>query len=142
MSTLRDRLFEPAERHDVPLASRQGLLAGLFQAVLHLVAFAALFVLGLVTDVVQPGGADPSATLFWGAVAGAAGAGAGMVLLATTDRVNRFWQIPAARLVTVLAVYAAFWGLVVVDFAVALFAGPAFVAGRVAAHGWLFLTRP
>lgn len=125
----------------MPLASRRGLLAGLFQAVLHLVAFAALFVLGLVTDVVRPGGAESSALLFWGAVLGAAVLGAGMVLLATTDRVNRLWRMPAARLVTVLAVYAAFWVVLVVDFAAALFAGPAFVAARIAAHGWLYLTR-
>lgn len=141
MSTLRDRLFEPADRHDVPLASRRGFLAGLFQAVLHLVAFAALFVLGLVTDVVRPGGADPSALLFWGSVLGAAVLGAGMVALGTTDRVNRFWRVPAGRLVTVLAIYAAFWLVLVVDFAAALFAGPAFVAGRVITHGWLVLTR-
>lgn len=126
----------------MPLASRRGLLAGLFQAALHLVAFGALFVLGLVTDVVEPnGGADPSVLVFWGAVVGAAAAGAGMVALATNGRVSRFWRVPAARLVTVIAVYAAFGGLLMVDVAAALFAGPAFVASRVAAHGWLFLTR-
>lgn len=141
MGRLRSRLFEPADRHDVPLASRRGLLAGLFQSGLHLVAFGALFVLGLVLDVVQSGAADTSAVLFWGAVLGGAVLGAGMVLLATIDRVNRLWRIPAGRLVTILAVYAAFWGLIVVDFAAALFAGPAFVAARIVTHGWLFLTR-
>lgn len=142
MSTLRDRLFEPSDRHDVALSSRRGLLAGLFQAVSYLVAFAALFVLGLVTDVVEPGGADPSVLGFWGAVVGAAAAGAATVILATNDRVKRLWRVPAARLLTVLAVYAAFWALLVVDFAAALFAGPAYVGGRVAAHVWLVLTRP
>ena len=141
MATLRDRLFEPADRHDVPLASRRGLLAGLFQAALHLVAFASLFVLGLVLDVVGSDAARPSALLFWGAVLGASAVGVGMVALATTDRAARIWRVPAARLLTVLAVYAGFWTIVVLDFTIALFAGPAFVAGRVAAHGWLFLTR-
>ena len=141
MSTFLDRLFEPADRHEVPLASRRGLLAGLFQSVVHLVGFAALFVLGLVTDVVQPGGADPTLVGFWGTVLGATVLGAGMVALATTDRVNRFWRVPAGRLATVIALYAAFWAVLVVDFATALFAGPAFVAGRIAAHGWLYVTR-
>jgi energy-converting hydrogenase Eha subunit E len=141
VSTLRERLFEPADRHDVELASRRGLLAGLFQATLHLVAFAALFVLGLVTDVVRPGDADPTVLLFWGTVVGAAALGVGMVALATTDRVNRFWRVPAARLVTVLALYAVFWVVLVVDFATALFAGPAFVIGRIATHVWLYLSR-
>ena len=141
MPSLRDRLFEPAVRHDVPLASRRGLLAGLFQAALHLVAFGALFVLGLVLDVVRAGAADTATLRFWGAVVGAAALGAGMVALATTDRVKRLWRIPAGRLATVLALYAAFWGLLAVDFTAALFAGPAFVLGRVAAHGWLYLTR-
>jgi hypothetical protein len=141
MATLSDRLFEPTNRPDIPLASRQGLLGGLFQATLHLVAFSALFVLGLVTDVVVPGGADPSGLFFWGAVVGAAVAGAGMVALATRPEVKRFFRVPAARLVTILAIYAAFWGLLVVDYATAFVAGPAFVGGRVAVHVWLVLPR-
>lgn len=141
MGRLRSRLFEPAERHDVPLASRRGLLAGLFQAVLHLVGLGALVVLGLLTDVVTPDAAGQSWVMFWGAVLGAAALGAGMVLLATTDRVNRFWRVPAARLATILTIYAVFWGLLVVDFAAALFAVLSFVVGRVGAHIWLYLTR-
>lgn len=139
MNRLRSTLFEPSERHDVPLRSRRGFLAGLFQAALHLVAFAALFVLGLVTDVVSTGVAEPSALLFWGAVGGAAALGAVMVGLATVDRVKRFWRVPAARLATVAGVYLAFWGLLVLDVPAALVAGPAFVGARVAAHAWLVL---
>ncbi|MDZ7701769.1 MAG: hypothetical protein U5J98_06710 [Halobacteriales archaeon] len=142
MTTLRDRLFEPSDRHDVPLASWRGLLGGLFQAALYLVAFTALFVLGLLTDVVRSDAAAVASTLgFWGAILVAAVIGAGMVLLSTEDRVNRFWRVPAARLVTILVIYAAFWGLLAVDFTTALFAGPAFILARVATHVWLYLTR-
>lgn len=140
MPSLRDRLFEPADRHDVPLASRKGFHAGLFQAALHLVGFAALFVLGLVTGVVRSGGADTTTIGFWGAVVGAVVVGAGMVHLATVDRVSQFWRVPAGRLLTVLLLYAAFGALVVVDFTAALFAGPAFAVARVGAHAWLLLS--
>lgn len=143
MPSLRDRLLEPADRHEVELASRRGLYAGLLQAALYLVAFTALVVLGLATDLVGAdyGDGGPSALLFWGAVLSSIALGAGMVGLATTERVGRVWRVPAARLVTVAAVYAAFFGLAVADFASALVAGPGFVVARIAAHLWLIATR-
>lgn len=143
MADLRSFLLEPADRYDVELASRRGLLAGGFQAGLHLMGFAALFVLGLTLDVVQPDAvpAARTATVFWGGVVLGGGAGAGMVALAGRDRVDRLWRTPAGRLGTVLVVYAAFWALLATIGVYAVFAGLAFVLGRVVAHGWLVATR-
>ncbi|MFB6353800.1 MAG: hypothetical protein ABEJ92_06910 [Halobacteriales archaeon] len=139
----RARLVEPDAGTDVELTSRRGLLAGAFQAGLYVVAFGALFLLGLVLDLVSPDAvAAAPAAVGWAALLGGGAVGAGMVALATVEPVRRFWRRPVGRLATVLAVYLAFFGLVATLPGPAVVAGLAFVGGRLAAHAWLVATAP
>lgn len=138
MPGLRERLFEPSARYDVDLASRRALLGGVFQAWLHLLGFSALFGLAVVLEVapLEAWNEPPAAFAFWAALLGGGIVGVGLVALATVERVDRIWRTPAGRAFTVIAIYVAFWMLLVTAPPYAIFAGLAFVIGRVIAHGW------
>lgn len=135
MGRLRTALFEPSSRYDHD--SRWGLVGGLVQAGLHLVGFGALFVLSILLGVVEPAATASGATAaFWVVVVAGAVLGAGMVGLAELERIDRFWRTVAGRLVTVVVLYAAFWGLLAAVGLDAVFAALAFVVARGIAHVW------
>lgn len=134
MRGLRQRLVEPDARNDIELASHRGLLAGIFQAGNSVVAFGALFLLAVSPDVVSPDAvAAAPAVVSWAALLGGGAVGADMVALVTVEPAHRFWRRPVGRLVTVLAVYLDFFGLV------ATVPGPAVAPGW---GTWLAGSRP
>lgn len=123
-------------------ATRRGLTAGLVQSLFYLVAFGSVLGLAVVLDVVTPATWPDRVSLLALVVALAVGFGAGAAWVVgayANDPLRRVASDPRGRFGVIVGWCVALVALLAAVPQAGVVAGLAFVAGRVAAHAWLFV---